>query len=148
MPEIIKSRAAKEKVSWVLIGTALKGLAALLMNIGKKDPWMGRAIREFDGIYRFQNTDGKYFHYLVFHGGKVKVPRNWIGPADFTFTLHELPMYYLNSKPEHLLKMVFANKMGQTGNIYYLSQFGFVMSLVERYYREKKLKKKARARAG
>ncbi len=140
MQETGKLQVPKERAAWALIGVGLRGLAAGIMNIGKKDPLIGRALKEFDGIYRIENADGKLFHFLVFQNGKAKVPRNWVGPADFTFTLYEPPAFYLRTKPEDLLKMAISNKIGQKGNLYYLFQFGFIMSLVERYFKMKKLR--------
>ena len=132
----------REKAGWAAIGLGLRGLALLLIRIGKKDLWMSRALKELDGIYRFENKDGSLFRYLVFNGGKVKVPRNWIGPADFTFTLRERAAFYLRIKPEHILEIVIGNKVTQSGNTYFLFQFGFIMSLMERYFKMKKLKAK------
>lgn len=147
MLEKYKLPALKDKANWALIGMGLRGLAFLLMWIGKKDPWLGRALKELDGIYRFENADGKFIRFLVFQGGKVGVPRNWVGPADFTFTFYEPPAYYLKIKPEHIFKTVFENKIAQAGNTYYLFQFGFIMSLVERYFKTKKLRGIAKAEA-
>ncbi len=142
-----KLHSLKDKANWALIGLGLWGLTILLMRIGKKDPWLGRALKELDGIYRFENADGRFFRYLVFERGKVKAPHNWVGPADFTFTFYEPPAYYLKIKPEHIFKLVFENKIAQAGNTYYLFQFGFIMSLVERYFKTKKLRGIAGAEA-
>lgn len=147
MLEKYKLHALKDKANWALIGMGLRGLTFLLMWIGKKDPWLGRALKELDGIYRFENGDGKFFRFLVFQRGKVGVPHNWVGSADFTFTLYEPPAYYLKIKPEHMFKIVWENKIAQTGNTYYLFQFGFIISLVERYFKMKKLRGKAKAEA-
>lgn len=142
-----KLHSSKERANWALIGLGLRGLAFLLMWIGKKDTWLGRALKELDGIYRFENADGKFIRYLVFERGKVKAPHNLVGPADFTFTFYEPPAYYLKIKPEHMFKLVFENKIAQAGNTYYLFQFGFIMSLVERYFKMKKLQGIAKAEA-
>ena len=131
----------REMAGWTAIGLGLKGLAAMLMRIGRKDPLMGQALHILDGIYRFENKDGKFYRYLVFENGKVKVPRDWAGPANFTFTLREPAASYLRTKPEDILQIVIGNKIAQSGNTYFLFQFGFIMSLMERYFKMKKVNK-------
>jgi len=140
-------QAPRVRAEWAMIGLALRALAILLMRTGKKDRMLGRALKEFDGTYRFENGDGKAFRYLIFQKGKVKVYRNWPGPADFSFILYEPAAFYLRIKPEHILETVISGKIAQTGNTYYMYQFGFIMSLLQRYFQMKKLQK-AKARAG
>jgi len=135
------SSSLREMAGWTAIGLGLKGLAVMLMRIGRKDPLMGQALHTLDGTYRFENKDGKFYRYLVFENGKVKAPRNWAGPANFTFTLREPAASYLRTRPENILQIVIGNKIAQSGNTYFLFQFGFIMSLMEQYFKRKKVKK-------
>jgi len=135
--KLINGKSIGERAEWLAIGAGLKGLSRLLMYLAGKDPWIGRAVKEFDGVYRFENAVGNHSRYMVFSNGKVKAPGKWKDEADFTFTLYESISYYRRAKAEDLLEMAIANKIGQTGNSHYLFQFGFVMSLVERYFKRK-----------
>ena len=53
-------------------------------------------------------------------------------PANFTFTLYNPSDISLRVRPEHVLEVLIANKIGQSGDLHYLYQFGFIMSLFRR----------------
>jgi hypothetical protein len=137
MPESNKSLAVKERIRWALIGSGLRVLAILLMRTGRKDPWLDRALKELKGIYRFESADARFFRLLVLKEGKVKMARNLPDEADFTFTIYEPSALGLRTRPENILEVVIGNKIGQSGNIYHLYQFGFIMSLLERNLRRR-----------
>lgn len=134
----------KERAGWTAIGFGLRALAAMLNRIGKKDPLLKRALEQFDGTYRFRNGDGALSRNLVFGNGKVKAVAGSDGEPDFTFTLYEPPAYYLKTRPDRVLELVIGNRIAHAGDMYYLYQFGFIVSLMDNYYRSKKAKKKSR----
>lgn len=139
----------REKAMWASLGLGFRALTGVLMRAGKHDPMMSRALDEFTGVYRFENADATIAKYIVFEGrGKVRSLSQRDGehrnPPDMTFTLRD-PKAFRGTKSEDVLKMVIADKVGQTGNMYYLFQFGFIMSLLENYYRNKRSKKKSSA---
>lgn len=124
-----------ERLRWRAIGSGLRALAAALKFAGRRDPWLGRALAQFQGVYRFENADGSLFQYLVFSGrGQVQALRDFYGAAHFTFTIYK-PHELARASREGVLAVVIGNKIGQTGNLYYLYQFGFVMSLLDQWVR-------------
>ena len=127
-------KARRDRLLWAGIGVGLKILALALRRAGRKDPWLGRALAGFDGVYRFQNGDGSRGHFLFFDGPRVRAGRVAPRPPDFTFTLYHPESLRLRG-PEAVLEVVIANQIGQSGNMYYLYRFGFIMSLLERRLR-------------
>jgi hypothetical protein len=139
MAELQKTGGFKEKLLWGSIGIGLKTLAITLQRTSKKDKMLNRALDEFTGVYKFENRDGSQYRYLVFRGrGKVASPKKWNGEVDFTLTLRDPKAFNRRSRAENVLETVIANKIGQSGNMYYIYQFGFTMSLLERYFRSKR----------
>jgi hypothetical protein len=135
----------KDKLRWDAVGYGLKGLSSVLMRTARKDARLKRALNDFDGVYRFENRDGSLYRFLIFRGnGKVAASRKWAGDPDFTLTLRDPRAFGLKTRPENVLEAVIANKVGQAGKMYYLYQFGFVMSLLERYFRSKRGRKKSK----
>jgi hypothetical protein len=132
----------KERFSWLSLGLGLKGLAKILMRQGKKEPWLGRALQEFNGVYKFESGDKGFSRFLVFRDGKVSAPKNFSGEHDFLFTLYDVSRMKLGRKSSDMvLEIVIGNKIGQSGNLYYLYRFGFIMSLLDRSFRRKKIKR-------
>ena len=132
-----------ERIRWLSIGLLLKVLTFFLKRQGKKDPWLGRALKEFEGVYKFESGDKKFCQYLVLDKGKISVSRGFSGEPDFKFTLYEPARMKLRARQEMVLEIVIGNKIGQSGNLYYLYQFGFIMSLLDRSFRKKKFKRGA-----
>ena len=131
----------REHLRWAGIGTGLKTLALLLNRKGPKDPWLKRALGQFEGVYRFESTGGEHYHHIVFQAGRVFATKNSSAPPNFTFTLHRPEDLSLRVKSENVLEIVIANKIGQSGNLYYLYQFGFIMSLLRRSLGSRKRRK-------
>jgi len=131
-------REFTDKMRWTALGYALKALAVALTRIAGKDARLARALNEFDGVYRFENRDGALYRYLIFRGnGKVAVTKRWCGDPDFILTLRDPRAFGVRTRPENVLEALIANKVGQEGKMHYLYQFGFVMSLLEGYFRSK-----------
>lgn len=145
MPRIEKSDTLKSRVRFAMIGSGLKLLARSLNKSCGKDPWFDRALDQFDGVWRFESGDRKVAWHLVLQNGKFKVARDWPAPANFTFTLFSPSDLSLRVPPEHILEVIIANKIGQSGDLYYLYQFGFIMSLFRRIVTPKFLSKTAPA---
>ena len=135
-------RRLKERLRWSAIGLGLKVLARVLMHVAKRDEWMGRAVATCDGIYRFENGPGNLHCFLVFQNGRILAAREWPQPAHATFTIYNPSAFGLNLRAEGILETVIGNKVGQSGNLYYMFQFGFIMSLIERYFTARKRQRK------
>jgi len=133
----------KERLRWAGIGIGLKVLALVLRRTARKDDWLGRALDQAVGVYRFEDGSGALFRHLIFQNGRVKAQRDWPQPADFTLTLYQPSALGIGTKPESVLEVVIGNKVGQSGNLYYIYQFGFILSLLERYFTARRLKRKA-----
>jgi hypothetical protein len=131
----------REHLRWSGIGAGLRTLVLLLNRSRKKDEWLERALSEFEGVYRFESHGGEHFHHLVFADGRVFAARKWSAAPNFTFTLHRPEDLSLRVAPENVLEVVIANKIGQSGNLYYLYQFGFIMSLLRRSLGSRKRRK-------
>jgi hypothetical protein len=131
-----------EHLRWTAIGLGLKVLARVLMHAAKRDAWMGRAVATCDGVYRFENGPGNLHCFLVFQQGRVLAPREWRDKAHVTFTIYDFSAFGLRTRADNLLETVIGNKVGQSGNLYYLFQFGFIMSLLERYFTARKRQRK------
>lgn len=121
-----------ERFRWQLLGRGLKGLAFALKRGRKKDPMLERALMEFEGVYRFENRSKILQWHIVLKKGAVKIEREWAGPVNFTFTLNQPRDLSIRVRPEHVLEVLIANKIGQNGDLYYLYQFGFILSLLRR----------------
>jgi len=134
MQQSVSGDSLKEKLRWGAIGLGLKVLASVLRWASKRDAMLGRAIREYQGTYRFESGDGEYARHLVFAGGRVFARKQKPEEVHFTFTLQQPDALGFSSRPDQLLEILIGNKIGQTGNLYYVYQFGFIMSLLERYF--------------
>lgn len=125
-------------IMWSLTGWGLKGLASTLKKASRSDPLIAKALENFTGIYRFENADGSRARYLAFRGqGRVSAMKHCSCEPDFTITIRRPSAFRQRMKPESTLEMVITNSVGQCGDTYYLYQFGFVMSLLENYFRQK-----------
>lgn len=141
-PSFSQEKLAKE-IAWLLTGWGLKGLASALRKAARRDPRLARALEKFTGIYRFEDADSKHARYLAFRGrGRVNAMSNCSCEPDFTITIRKPSAFRRRMKPESTLEMVITNSVGQNGDTYYLYQFGFVMSLLENYFRQNRGKKK------
>jgi len=145
MAGIEKSGTLKSRVRFAMIGSGLKLLARSLNKSLGKDPWFDRALGQFDGVWRFESGDRKVAWHLVLQNGRFKVSRDWPVPANFTFTLFSPSDLSIRVRPEHILEVIIANKIGQSGDLYYLYQFGFIMSLFRRIVTSKFLTRTAPA---
>ena len=121
-----------ERIRWYSLGRGLRVLAFALKRSKKKDPMLERALNSFNGIYRFENGPKTLQWNLVLKNGGIKIERECDQPADFTFTLNQPRDLSMRVKPEHILEVLISNKIGQAGDLYYLYQFGFIMSLLRR----------------
>ncbi len=132
----------REWLSWFSLGLGLKGLARILMRQGRKEPWLGRALQEFDGVYKFESGDQRFSRFLVFQDGKVSAPKDFSGEHDFLFTLYDVSRMKLGRRSSDMvLEIVIGNKIGQSGNLYYIYRLGFIMSLLDRSFRRKQIKR-------
>lgn len=130
-------------IIWSLTGWGLKGLASALTRASKSDPLIAKALENFTGIYRFEDAQGGHARYLAFRGdGKVSAMKHCSCEPDFTITIRKPSAFRRRMKPESTLEMVITNSVGQYGDTYYLYQFGFVMSLLENYFRQNRGRKK------
>jgi hypothetical protein len=141
MPENTRPKII-DRLRWAGLGLGLRVLAFSLMRTARKDAWLDRAIKELDGVFRFRSGDRIFSRHLVFRDGRVFVKKDWDGDADFTFTIYDFSGLALNTKTENILDVIIGNKVGQSGNMYYLFQFGFVTSLLERAVKYPALRKK------
>lgn len=114
------------------VAQGLKVLAWSVNRARTRDPWLSRALNRFDGVWRFESGDGKLAWHLVLENGRLAAVKDPRRPANFTFTLYNPSDISLRVKPEHILEVLIANKVGQSGDLYYLYQFGFIMSLFRR----------------
>ncbi len=140
-PQAGRQKAAVEWMRWIAIGFGLKALAFFLKRQGKKDPLLGRALAEFNGVYRFESGDRRFARYLVLEGGKVFAGKNRAGEPDFKLTIFDPSKLSLRGRQEMVLEIIIGNKIGQTGNLFYLYQFGFILSLLDRSFKRKKSKR-------
>ncbi len=138
-------RRLKERLRWSAIGLGLKVLARVLIHAAKRDEWMGRAVTTCDGVYRFENGPGNLHCFLVFQNGRVLAAREWPQKAHATFTIYDFSAFGLGTRADTVLETVIGNKVGQSGNLYYVFQFGFIMSLLERYFTARKHQRKQAA---
>jgi len=142
MDEKIKGKKRDNLLEWLRwqgIGLGLKILAFLMRWRGKKDEWLARALRELEGVYRFESGDKKFCRYFILKKGRVFVEKSWSEKPDFTLTLYEPSKLRFRARQMMILEIIFGNKIGQSGNLFYIYQFGFIMSLLERSFRKKKL---------
>jgi hypothetical protein len=114
------------------VGQGLKLLAWSINRARSKDPWLERALDQFHGVWRFESGDHILAWHLVLEGGKFAAVKDPGKPANFTFTLYNPSDISLRVRPEHVLEVLIANKIGQSGDLHYLYQFGFIMSLFRR----------------
>jgi len=138
-PVIKKTNHQVEWMRWTAIGGGLKILAFFLMRQGKKEALLGRALAEFEGVYKFESGDKKFSRYLVLKNGKVMAKKKYEGEHNFLFTLYEPAKMRLRARQEMVLEIIIGNKIGQSGNLYYLYQFGFLISLLDRSFKRKKM---------
>jgi len=134
MQPIVSGDSLKEKLRWGAIGAGLQVLASVLMWASRRDALLGRAIRECRGTYRFESRAGDQARHLVFAGGKVSARKKRPEAVHFTFTLRQPDAFSFSSRPDQLLEILIGNKIVQTGNLYYVYQLGFILSLLERYF--------------
>lgn len=137
-PEKISKNFLKEWLNWQAMGLGLRILAFSLRRQGKKDRWLARALKELNGVYCFESHRGNFSCYLVFGSGTVKFYPRWSGSVNFTFTFFQPAIFEMGFKSGNPLKVVIENKLSQSGDLYYLYQFGFLMSLLERSFRKDK----------
>ena len=132
MADSQKSPGIRKRVRFALLGGGLRVLARSINKARGKDPWLDRALRQFEGVWRFESGDRKLYRHLILEAGKFRVSRECGRPADFTFTIYSSSATGLRARPDRVLEVLIANKIGQSGDLHYLYQFGFIMSLYRR----------------
>jgi hypothetical protein len=145
MTQAGKKSSIREIILFTMLGLGLRGLALTLMRTAKKDPWLERALKELNGAYRFESKDRSLARHLVINKGKARMVKNLEREPDFTFTLYDPSGFSLRTREENIIDVVIENKIGQSGNMYHLYQFGFIMSLLERGLRRKRPKAETQA---
>jgi len=120
------------RIRWYSFGWGLWLLAFALRRAKKKDPMLERALDSFNGVYRFENGPKTLQWYLVLKNGEVKLERECDQPPNFTFSLNHPKDLSLRVRQEHILEVLISNKIGQAGDLYYLYQLGFIISLLRR----------------
>ncbi len=132
-----KRSSVPEKIFRASLGPGLRGLALMLNRTARKDPMLGRSLNELKGAYRFQNGDGSFKRHILIGGGKARMVKDLDQEPNFTFTIRDPSGFNLRSRADNVLDLIVSNKVGQSGNLYYLFQFGFIMSLMERSIRKR-----------
>jgi len=130
----------RERLRWISIEMGLRTLSYSLKHQARKDEWLSRALKEFEGVYRFESGDKRLYRYLILKDGRVFVQKEFKAKPDFLFTLYQPDKLKLRGRGDSVLEIVIGNKIGQSGNLYYLYQFAFIISLLERSLRRKKFK--------
>lgn len=113
----------------ILFHSLILALWAVFNFFGLFDKRFKKSVESFSATYQFRTPSTA--RVLVFDGGRIRTRRGTVSSSDYEVTIPDplALLKSLNNNQNDPLSLVMENKISQSGNLFFLYRFGYLLGL-------------------